>query len=254
LANRIIAISNQVRQELVDSVGFDDKILTVHVPVDHARFINATAGEIRRELGISASDVVITSVGHAIPVKGWDIAIRSFATVHKRFPNAHLVFVGGTTTSPKEKAFFSKLKLLTEESNAPRYIHFAGYRHDTPEILKASDIFILPSRSDGLCCALIEAMACGLPCVAARVGGIPEVINHGKDGLLFERENAEGLSGHLIRLIEDRPLRTRIALQATHASKAFSMNAYVDKIMDCYMTLLRRSSGKKGVLVKSALE
>jgi len=251
-AGRVLAISNQVRQELVDSVGFSKRIDTVHVPVDHSRFANAAPGEIRRELGLLPSDTLITSVGHAIPVKGWDIAIRSFIEVQKRFPRAHLLFAGGTR-SPQEKKFFPKLNLLVKDCNASENIHFIGYRHDTPEILKASDIFILPSRSDGLCCALIEAMASGLPCIAAKVGGIPEVINHGKDGLLFERENAEELSGHLTRLIEDKPLRTRIALQATHTSKAFSMKAYVDKIIDCYMTLLQKNSDNKGVPGKSAL-
>jgi glycosyltransferase involved in cell wall biosynthesis len=239
--SRVMAISNQVRQELVDSVGSDKKIDTVYVPVDHERFAGAARGEIRRELGLCPSDILITSVGHAIPVKGWDIAIQAFARVHRSHPCTHLVFVGGTT-SPREAIFFQSLKTLIEESNTSGGIHFVGYRHDIPEILKASDIFVLPSRSEGCCCALIEAMASGLPCIATRVGGIPEVVNHGKNGLLFERENTEELARHLVSLAEDRGLRLRIASEAAQTSREFSMQAYVDKVCDCYATLLHTGS------------
>lgn len=242
-ASRVMAISNQVRQELVDSVGYDKKLDTVYVPVDHSRFANAASGKIRQELGLTTSDILIASVGHALPVKGWDIAIRSFEIVRNRFPKVHLILVGGTT-SPKEKAFFQTLRPLIKEPDVSEYVHFVGYRHDTPEILKASNIFILPSRSEGLCCALIEAMASGLPCIATRVGGIPEVIQDGQDGLLFERENVEELAKHIITLVENPAQRARIASQAGQTSQAFNMLTYVDKVFDCYTTFLHANTDR----------
>jgi len=236
-ASRVLAISDQVRRELVDSVGFGERIDTIRGPVDSERFANARKGDIRRQLGLDPSDVLITAVGRAVPVKGWDVVIRASAEVHRLFPNAHIAFVG-STTSPEETDFFEKLAGLLRESNGSDHIHFLGHRDDIPGILKASDVFILPSRSEGMPAALIEAMAAGLPCVAAKVGGIPEVITHGEDGLLFERENAEQLAECVIGLIRNQSLRARIASHAANRAHEFGMRAYVDKVFRCYEALL----------------
>ena len=235
-AHRIMTISDKVRLELVESGCPGKHIDTVYVPIDYMRFANTAMGKIRDELGLDSSHILITTVGCAVPVKGWDIAIRAFAEVHNVIPNARLVFVGSTTSS-KESKTFRQLADLIRHYKLSKYIHFLGQRNDIPEILKASDIFILPSRSEGLCWALIEAMASGLPCVAARVGGIPEVINHAEDGLLFEREDANELAEHIIHLTQNRELRTNIASQASNRARFFSMTAYVNKVFECYKSL-----------------
>jgi len=236
-AHRILAISDRVGRELIDTAGFGKKIDTVYVPVDYHRFANAAKGNIRQELGFDQSHVIITSVGRAIPVKGWDIAVRAFAKVHDVILNARLVFIGSTTSS-EETRFFQQLTDLIKHYKLSKYVYFLGHRDDIPKILKASDVFILPSRSEGLCLALIEAMAARLPCVAARVGGVPEVIHHKENGLLFERESVEELADHMERLIEDRSLRTKIATQATERARTFNTQIYVDKIFECYRSLL----------------
>ena len=81
-------------------------------------------------------------------------------------------------------------------------------------------------------------MAAGLPCVAARVGGVPEVIEHGENGFLFEREISEELAQYVIRLIEDQSLRAKFATQASIRAREFSMESYVDKIFTLYKNLL----------------
>lgn len=243
-AHRIMAISEKVRLELIESGCSGKHIDTIYTPVDYMRYSTAAKGKIRDELGLNPSHILIATAGHAVPVKGWDIAIRAFAKVHNVIQNARLVFIGSTTSS-KESKTFRQLTDLTKHYKLSKYIHFLGHRNDIPEILKSSDIFILPSRSEGMPGALIEAMAVGLPCVAARAGGIPEVINHGENGLLFERESVEELAGHLVRLIGDQSLRTKLASQASSRARAFSISAYVDKVVKCYKTLLGNNSARK---------
>ena len=85
-------------------------------------------------------------------------------------------------------------------------------------------------------------MAAGLPCVAARVGGIPELIEHGRSGLLFPRDNVHQLSAHLMSLIGNTELRRRLAGQATRVAQRFSMGAYVDSVLSVYEMLLSRRS------------
>jgi len=237
LAHRILAISEKVRLELTEQ-GVSSKLIdTVPVPVDLMRYSKATKGGLRHELGLDSSHILITAVGRAIPVKGWDLALRAFTEIHEAVPCARLVFVGNMTSS-EESRVFRQLVELAGDCRVTKYVHFLGNRVDVPEILKASDIFIMPSRSEGMPAALIEAMAAGLPCVVARVGGIPEVIDHREDGLLFERENVEELTNLLIDLIKNPVLRTTIASQASIRAIAFSISAYVDRVCECYEALL----------------
>jgi len=233
-AHRILAISDMVGRELIETVGFGKKISTIQVPVDFHRFADATVGNIRQELGFDQSHTIVTSVGHAVPVKGWDVAIKAFVKVHQQVPDTGMVLVGDSTSSEYYNQLTELIKLHQMEGN----IRFVGRRNDIPEILKASDIFILPSRSEGMPAALVEGMAAGLPCIAASVGGVPEMISHNKDGLLFERENVEELARNLIKLIEDEPLRVKLGLQASVRARTFSMEAYVDRVFENYMSQL----------------
>ncbi|HUU17729.1 MAG TPA: glycosyltransferase family 4 protein [Sedimentisphaerales bacterium] len=242
-AHRIMAISEKVRLELMESGCSGKHIDTIYQPVDYMRYSTAAKVKFGDKLGLNPSHILIATVGHAVPVKGWDIAIRAFAKVHNVIPNARLVFVGSITSS-EETRIFQQLADLIRHYKLSKYIHFLGHRNDIPEILKSSDIFILPSRSEGMPGALIEAMAAGLPCVAARAGGIPEVISHGDNGLLFEKENEDELSGHLVRLIGDQLLRTKLASQASSRARAFGISAYVDKVVKCYKTLLGNNSAR----------
>jgi len=240
-AHRVLAISQDVRAELLSLGAGEERVEVAYGCVDVTGFAAMGRGRIRQELGVNASHVLITTVGCAIRRKGWDLAMRAFANVQRRIPNARLVLVGGTT---QEIEVFRQLRALAENCRVSEYVYFLGHRRDFAEILKASDVFVFPSRSEGLPEALLEAMASGLPCVATRVGGIPEVISDGKDGLLFERENVEELATHLIRLIEDQPLRTRIASQGSTRVRAFSLEAYVNKVFECYRSLLEVHLGQ----------
>jgi glycosyltransferase involved in cell wall biosynthesis len=233
-ANLILAISNKVGSELTETVGFNRKIKTVPVPVDYNRFANAYKGNIRREMGIEQSHIVIASIGHSVRVKGWDVAIKAFVDVYKKLPNVRMLLVGDQT-SPE---FYNQLTELIKQYKMEDNIKFAGKRNDIPEILKSSDIFILPSRSEGMPGALVEAMAAGLPCIAAEVGGVPEVIKHDDNGLLFKRANSQELAESLIKLIKNKKLQTKLASQASIDARQFNMESYVEKVFNHYQSLL----------------
>ncbi len=240
-ASRVLAISSAVRQEVVDAVGFSKRIIVVPAPVDTERFASASEGDIRKELGLDSSHLLITAVGHAVVVKGWDVAIKAFAEVQQKIPNARLVLVGSLVKGEEVKTL-QYLKELATNLRVLEFVHFVGRRDDIPQILKASNIFVMPSRSEGMGAALIEAMASGLPCVAAEVGGIPEVMTHGETGLLFGREDVRALADCVLQLLEDESLRNRIALQTLSHARSFEMHVYVDRIFDCYQQLLKSHS------------
>jgi len=236
-SHRILALTEPVRQEFAQQGGSSRKTIVVPGPVDVKRFAMALDDGVREGLGLTSSDCVITAVGHAVPVKGWDILVRAFSSLSAKGRNLHLL-LAGSTSAPNERAFANELRSLVAEGGCDSRVHFLGHRVNIASILKASDVFAFPSRSDGQGLALVEAMAAGLPCVAARVGGIPEVITDGEDGLLFERENVQELAGHLTTLIEDEHLLDELASHASKRAEAFSMETYVERVFDCYGVLL----------------
>ena len=229
------------REQLTGPSEFHERISTIYTPVNYEHFANASEEGKRAELGYKSSHIIITAVGHAVPVKGWDVAIRAFNRVRKLYPSARLLLVGERTSLE----FTNQLIEMIKQFKMTDCISLAGKRDDIPEILKSSDIFILPSRSDGLCLALIEAMASGLPCIASNVGGVPEVITHGRDGLLFQRENSLELADLLIKLLGDKMLQKKLAYDASLHARDFSMDRYVDKLFNIYRSLLEEKQNKK---------
>lgn len=234
-SSRILAISDAARKEICEQVGFENKISIVNVPVQLELFsLSHQASEIRCEFNIQQSDYLITAVGHFIEVKGWDIAIPAFAKVCESIPNAKLLLVGKKTSESYYQKICAQIKLFYLNDK----VIFAGNRSDIPDILKASDLFILPSRSEGTPAALIEAMASGLPCIATNAGGMPEVIINGDNGFLFEKENVDELADKIKRVALEPDLKMQFVTNAQKDLHKFSIEKYVENVFKHYQYLL----------------
>ena len=234
LANRVLAICGSVKDELAKQVGFEHKIVVVDAPIPVNKYILATKMNVREEFGFSTADVVVTTVGHSVEVKGWDIAIKAFALVAKKIPCAKLLLVGKHTSA----VFHQKLCSLVEQYNLNSRVIFAGSRSDIANILKASDLFIFPSRSEGGAGALIEARAAGLACVATDSGGIPEVIEDGVNGLLFQRENVEELADKITLVLLNKELKSKFIEAGQKGLNKYTMETYVNNVSSHYLNLL----------------
>jgi len=108
------------------------------------------------------------------------------------------------------------------------YVHFLGIRDDIPELLGASDIFVLPSIREGLPVAVIEAMAAGLPVVASNVGGLPDLIKHGVSGILFDKKDKQKFIEAIVMLANDQVLLHSLGF---NAKEKVRMNFDVRKTM-----------------------
>jgi len=154
-------------------------------------------GRTREAFGIPPQVPVIGTVGRLSEVKRQDVLLRAFAQVRKRFESARLLIVGD---GPLRK----NLEELAAELGISDAVHFAGYQPHSGPFLKAMNVFALTSRSEGMPQAILEASVMGLPVVGSRIGGIPEVVEEGKTGLLFEVGNHEELAEFLCDLVGDR--------------------------------------------------
>ena len=234
-ASRILAISRAAKKEVYEQVGFNNKVSIVDVPVQLERFnISRKSSEVRDEFNLLESDYVITAVGHFIEVKGWDIAVPAFAQVCENIPNAKLLLVGKKTSDSYYQKICDQIKYFDLKDN----VIFAGNRSDIPDILAASDLFILPSRSEGTPAALIEAMASGLPCIATNAGGMPEVITNGDNGYLFEKENVGELADKIKSVALNSDLKIQFITNAQKDLHKFSIERYVDNVFNHYQDLL----------------
>lgn len=138
------------------------------------------------------------------PVKGLRYAVEAFTSHAAHFPTAHYVILG-------EGESRTELESLVQQSSYAERIHVVGFRDEAPQYLKAFDVFVLPSLSEGLSLAILEAGLARIPVIATNVGGIPEIIRNNEQGVLVSPRNSVGLSEAFARLQTDPRLRESIA-------------------------------------------
>lgn len=189
-----VANSEAVREQTVRREGVSrERIEVIPNAVDVERFRPAARGErerLRTRLGIPATAPVIGCVANLRPIKGHDALLEAFAAVCVRMPEARLALVG---EGPTEAALRGRAGVLGVLDR----VHFLGPRGDVPELLRAFDLAVLASHSEGLSNALLEAMASGLPTVATAVGGNPELLEDGALGLLVPPHDAAAMAAAL---------------------------------------------------------
>jgi glycosyltransferase involved in cell wall biosynthesis len=166
------------------------------------------------------------------------VLFRAAAELMPRIPSLHVLIVGDGDLRPSLERLAQTLGI------APR-VRFAGFRRDIPAVLQAMDVAVLPSRFEGMGRAVIEAQAAGCPVVASRVGGIPDVIEHERTGLLVPPGDAAALAQAVERLHRDGALRERLRRAAQQAvDERFDAKTMVRQIIDVYDALLTRRNGR----------
>ncbi|HXF56069.1 MAG TPA: glycosyltransferase [Actinomycetota bacterium] len=192
----------------------------------------------RRELGIPDGVPVVTSIANFKPHKGHAHLVRAAQMVRRAVPEARFVLVGA---GPLEREVRRQVVALGLEGA----VVFTGSREDAPRIAAASDVFLLASEHEGLPIALLEAMAMGCPVVATRVGGVPEVVRHGRDGLIVPPSDSAASAEAVTCLLLDPELRRSMGEAARGRAAQFDLRVAVGRIEDVYEGLLERRAGKK---------
>ncbi len=199
---RFVEVSPHLAEQSVARDGIPArKVLVIENGVDLERFDTANAEAFRRELGCGESSLLVGMVGRLEEIKGPLPLLRAFARIADRFPDARLVYAG--TGAQRD----SLLQAVAEAGLAER-VHLLGTRSDIPEIMRGLDVVVLPSLSEGLPFALLEAMAAARPVVASSVGRIPQVLENESSGLLAPPGDEQALAAALEQVL-DAPDRAR---------------------------------------------
>lgn len=233
LTARIMTVSNDERDMGYRyGVGRAGQVVTIHTGIDPKPFdqpIDRPA--LRATLGIPAEAPVVGVVGRLIAQKAPLEFIRAVALVHQQHPAAHFVWIGDGPLEKPTKELVSTLGLEA-------IVHFAGLRRDIPAVLKALDIFVLPSHWEGFSLSVLEAMAAGLPIVASRVTGTSEAVAHGESGLIVTKGAVDEMAQAISSLLAD-PARAQQfgAKGRERIQQLFTRERMINQIAQLYDTV-----------------
>jgi glycosyltransferase involved in cell wall biosynthesis len=238
--DRVVGVGQAVCDALVRNEGIPPgRVGLVYNGIDLGRFANDSSlrAPVRRELGLAAEDLVILQVARLDYLKDHATAVRTVRRVAQQRPDARLVLVGEGPEGPKIRELVGRASLTDR-------VLSLGLRHDVPRLLAAADLVLLTSISEGIPLTLIEAMAAGLPVVATRVGGVGEVVEDGKTGLLAPAGDDAGLARHLLRLAgAPGEAREMGRLGRARAAAFFSEGVMHDRYSELYREMLRGRTG-----------
>jgi glycosyltransferase involved in cell wall biosynthesis len=234
----VVAISAGVADSLA-AAGVDRSCVTV-VPsgVDCERFRPPSADErarARARFEVSDGEIAIVAVGALEPRKGHRYLIEAIAALARSGIALKCLIAG-------DGSIRADLERETTELGSAACVTMLGRLDDPRELLWASDIFAMPSLNEGLGVAALEAMACGLPAIASAVGGLREVVEHERTGILVERARADEISAAIVRLANSEELRTTMGAAARQrVEQNFSMSTMAERTLALYRAALEKN-------------
>jgi len=234
--NLLIAVSPRQREELIGlKVAEPDRIAVIPLGLDLAPFLNAAphAGRLRAELGLPPETPLVGLVARLVPIKGVDLFLRAAALLRKRLPRVRFVIAGD---GPEREALEGQAAALGLDGA----LRFLGWRHDLPALYADLDLLALSSRNEGTPVCLLEAMAAGVPVVAAAVGGVPDLVQDRVTGRLTPPQDAGALASAMAEILADRPAAqayaaaARAAVFPKHDTKTLiaTMRAWYTRLLD----------------------
>jgi glycosyltransferase involved in cell wall biosynthesis len=228
-----VAIADEVNISLGRQYGITDAPLIPNgIPLEHVRRPSIGREEWLKKVGFAVNDILFVCVAQLRAQKNPQLLLESFARGPASDPRARLLFVG-------EGELGEDLEGRIRAMGLQGKVRLLGVRSDVPEVLNAADVFVLSSDWEGNPLSVMEAMAAGKPAICTAVGGVPELIEDGVDGLLVPRGDAKAMSSAMVRMLEDpQTRRTMGEAAAKKATKRFGLQAMTEAYEDLYRTAL----------------
>jgi glycosyltransferase involved in cell wall biosynthesis len=235
--DRFLAVSNGVRRVLVDCGVDGDRVDVVPDGIDLAKFDRVgDAGYLAVEFGLAPGDTVIGNVAALAPHKSQRDFVLAARLIRDEIPRARFFVVGEGELRPDLEALIRELMLEKD-------VVLTGFRSDVLELLSLFDCFVLSSYLEGLCTSIMDAQAMGIPVVATRTGGVPELVTEGETGLLAPPRDPALLASAVVRMIRDDALRARCIQRAAEQAKSYDYSRMVEGTLDSYRRVLAPEEG-----------
>jgi glycosyltransferase involved in cell wall biosynthesis len=230
ISGRTVAVSNSLARHICRDLWIRRSQITL-IP-NGVPPVCSEPASLRQELRLGPADRLLVSIGNLYPVKGHRYLVDALALLADRYPGVHLAIAG---RGDEADALISQAALHGLASR----VHLLGLRADIPTILGAADIFVLPSVSEALPLALLEAMFAGRPIVATDVGDVSAVLAHGNAGVLTEPRNAAALAAAIDTLLKD-PDRARYfgSRARSRALAEYTLSRMAERYAAVYIALV----------------
>ena len=214
------------------------RVRAIGNPVDLVRFNpDVGGGAVRAELGLAPDEPLVGMVAHLTPWKGHEEFLRLALTLKDAVSGVRFLVSGGAIYETEgHDGYAERLMRRAVDLGLGGRVHFLGHRDDVPEILAALDVLVhCPSAPEPFGRVVAEAMAVGKPVVAARAGGLPEIVEHEVTGLLVPPGDLSACAGAVTRLLADPALRARLgAAGRQHAEERFDPGVHAERVMQAY--------------------
>lgn len=214
---------------LEKGVGKEDQYITIYSGIDIEKIKDARPVD----LNIPSDHFKVLMAGRLAKGKGFEELIQAAKKVVKQEKKISFLIAG-------EGELEWKIKKSVRDNGLEDHFLLLGYRDDLHRVMKAADLFVLPSHAEGTPRVITEAMAARLPVIATRVGGIPEQIEDGKNGLLIEPKNPDQLAEAILRLMNDRELRLQMGREGYERAQRFSLSRTLEDLDAFYDNLFNK--------------
>ena len=224
-----IASSEAIRQLLIHDGVEPDRVVTVHEGIDVERMQHLEPVNVHAAFWLPHGAPVVLNVAALVPHKGQRHLVDAMPLVLRRVPDARLLIAG-------EGPLHTELEARIKRHHLEKHVLLTGFRTDVAGIIKGADLFVMSSETEGLGTSLLDAMAAGKPCIGTRVGGIPEVVDDGRTGLLVPPHDPEALAGAIARLLQDAELRSSMGRAGLRRVRdEFSVQRMVEGTLTAYV-------------------
>ena len=233
---KIVCISEAIKNVLIKNGISEDKINVIHSGIDLDRMKNGNGDKIKAEFGLNDEFIagsVISLVGHKDPQN----LVKAASIVCRKHENIKFLIAGdGYLKNETEK-------MINDLGIAGKVI-LLGYREDVPDLMNAFDIFLMPSKMEGLGTSVLDAMSLGIPVVSTNAGGITEAVKDDVNGIVVEKQDPEAFAKAIDTMISRKDLRKKYSENALKVVKKFDINRTVSKNIELYGSILSEGDSR----------
>jgi L-malate glycosyltransferase len=223
---KIVCVSDAIKNIMSQSVS-KEKLVTVHSATDCSRFNPTNDNLLRKEFNILPDTKIIANIAALAPHKDYPTFLRTVAALKERQLKAKYLIIG-------EGSERDNIEQLIIEMNLQNDVILTGFRKDIEKIFSEIDLLLFTSETEGLGTTILDAFCCYVPVVATKAGGITEMIEHEKTGMLSNVKDYKSLAENVLRIFSNDDLRKNIIVNASEKTKQFSKEVMTEKILSIY--------------------
>jgi len=246
-ADRYVAISSALREEIAKSGLHQEKCVMIPNGVDTTIYYKLDSkGKklLRQRLGFN-DDFIVLFVGVIDQRKGIDTLIPAFRQVLLSIPRARLVLIGPPNREDKNSYFMNSMIQLTHKYKIQDRVEFRGYDNNPAQYFQTADLFVLPSRQEGLANVLIEAMACGLPAIGTSISGSEDLIENNINGVLVRPGDSVELANAMTRMVQQPDDYIQMSKNAhTKIREKYELEKIVESYIELYENIFQENASQ----------